>query len=98
MTNQHTELDELLTRFADGEYSEHWTDGRRTCTKSEAKQAILDWHNKQVLEIISEDEPPEGLTSWYDGIERDSTHREGRNMLREWQRNKLKESSNDQDS
>lgn len=45
-------LEEILTRFADGEYSKHWTDERKTYTKPEAKQALLDWHNKQIEEVI----------------------------------------------
>ena len=52
------------------------------------KQAILDWHNKQVLEIIGDDQSqkrPEGgknTAKWTNG----------RNNLRQQQRNKLKES------
>ena len=53
MTNFNERLDEILTRFADGEYSEHWVDERKTYTKLEAKQAILDWHNKQVLNMAN---------------------------------------------
>ena len=52
MTDNTQELDEILARFADGEYSKHWVDERKTYTKLEAKQAILDWHNKQVEEVL----------------------------------------------
>ena len=50
MTDNTQELDEILTGFAYGEYSPHWTDERRTYTKLEAKQALLDWHKKCELE------------------------------------------------
>lgn len=52
MTDNTQELDEILTVFAYGEYSPHWTDERKTYTKLEAKQSILDWHNKQVEELL----------------------------------------------
>ena len=51
MTTDNTqELDEILDAFASGEVSPHWKDKRKTYTKLEAKQAILDWHNKHELE------------------------------------------------
>ena len=50
MTDNTQELDEILTGFAYGEYSPHWTDERRTYTKLEAKQALLDQHKKRELE------------------------------------------------
>ena len=54
MTTDNTqELDEILTGFAYGEYSPHWVDERKTYTKLEAKQAILDWHNKQVKNAVA---------------------------------------------
>ena len=48
MTDNTQELDEILDAFASGEVTPHWKDNRKTYTKPEAKQAILDWHNKQV--------------------------------------------------
>ena len=52
MTDNTQELDEILTVFAYGEYSPHWTDERKTYTKLEAKQSILDWHNKQIEAVL----------------------------------------------
>ena len=52
MTDNQQELDVILTGFAYGEYSPHWIDGRKTYTKLEAKQALLDWHKKQVEEVL----------------------------------------------
>ena len=46
------ELDEILDAFASGEVSPHWKDKRKTYTKLEANQAILDWHNKQIEAVL----------------------------------------------
>lgn len=49
-------LDEILTAFANGEYSHHWTDNRLVYTKDEAKAAI---RTLVLEEIIGEDRPHE---------------------------------------
>ena len=53
MTDNTQELDEILTGFAYGEYSPHWTDERRTYTKLEAKQAIT----SLIKELVTEAKP-----------------------------------------
>ena len=75
------ELDEILNEVTSFDVYKHPE------YVEEAKQAILDWHNKQVLEIIGDDQSqkrPEGgknTAEWTNG----------RNNLRQQQRNKLKE-------
>jgi hypothetical protein len=76
-----TTLDEILDTLL-------WVDGIRHKNHAQAKQDILDLFESKV---IGEDEPPAGLTSYYPGIERNSTLREGRNELRYTQRQALKE-------
>ena len=66
MTDGTQELDVILTGFAYGEYSPHWTDERRTYTKLEAKQAILDWHNKQIEEVLDRIEARKEQTIYAD--------------------------------
>lgn len=105
MTDNIQELDEVLDTY----------DMSLVCSECEHpycqrrkwlfRQAILDWHNKQVLAIIGEDEPTE---IWYEteitvasGKKpvtkrvREKTHANAevhhRNELRAEQRNKLKE-------
>jgi len=60
MTNYNERLDELLTRFADGEYSKHWVDERKTYTKLEAKQAII----SLIKELVEEAKPINSVTQW----------------------------------
>ena len=62
MTNYNERLDDILTRFADGEYSKHWVDERKTYTKLESKQATTSLFKELVAEakpamaVISDDE------------------------------------------
>lgn len=72
------ELDEILEDFYDGDI--------RQSDMGKAKQALLDWHNKQVLEIIGEDD-----TVFLPGFNGRKYDVLVRNKLRAEQRNKLKE-------
>lgn len=90
MTDNTQELDEILRDY---EFVRH-TDCDDSCgnksTEAEAKRAILDWHNKQVEEMLDRLlEHGEDFTTFGDA---------GRSVAVEYieaERNKLKESSND---
>lgn len=81
------ELDEILAHFRNGTIN---PDPRKWAMDEadlhHAKQAILDWHNKQVLEIIGEDD-----TVFLPGFNGRKYDVLVRNKLRAEQRNKLKE-------
>lgn len=62
-------------------------------TAHEAIKIIIDWHNKQIEEIIGEDETPARQASPLEkALWSDSRRIDYRNELRAEQRNKLKES------
>ena len=86
------ELDEILTRFADGEYSKHWVDERKTYTKLEAKQALLDWHNRQVEEVLDRIEKQATIITSLSGEKAGTVDL----TAIEVERNKLKERDDDQ--
>lgn len=87
MAGNKSELDEILqllhNSWLEDDYNPKDPDA------IEAKQAILDWHNKQVLEIIGEDEPVIYQGVYVDNL--DDVEARDRNKLRAEQRNKLKE-------
>ena len=78
MTDNTQELDEIFDKMG---YTKN-TDFRK-----EAIRLITDWHNKQVLEIIGEDD-----TVFLPGFNGRKYELLVRNKLRAEQRNKLKES------
>ena len=95
MTDNTQELDDILFDLCDLSYASFTTQeeadrvaDQLDYDRAKAKQAIIDWHNKQVLEIIGDDQSqkrPEGgknTAEWTNG----------RNNLRQQQRNKLRES------
>lgn len=81
------DLDEILAHFRNGTIN---PDPRRWAMDEadlhHAKQALLDWHNKQVLKIIGEDD-----TVFIPGFNGRKYDVLVRNKLRAEQRNKLKE-------
>ena len=94
MTDNTQELDDILFDLCDLSYASFTTQeeadrvaDQLDYDRAKAKQALIDWHNKQVLEIIGNDQSqkrPEGgknTAEWTNG----------RNNLRQQQRNKLKE-------
>ena len=91
MTDNTQELDEILTGFAYGEYSKHWVDERKTYTKLEAKQALLDWHNKQVEEVLDRLERQATIVTSLSGEKAGTVDL----IAIEAERNKLKERDDD---
>jgi hypothetical protein len=52
MTDNTQELDEILERTVTDASSSDWQSTDYDGIKAEAKQALLDWHNKQVEEVL----------------------------------------------
>ena len=88
MTDNTQELEEILEGVAN-EYSAGGNyENAKPLMVEEAEQALLDWHNKQVLEIIGEDEI---VRLEADHNSSAAKKKSNRNWLRYEHRNKLKE-------
>lgn len=82
MTNYNERFDEILTRFADGEYSKHWVDERKTYTKLEAKQALTSLYK----ELVAEAKPEVNCIEHYKEIEQHLDQFE-QNLLKQLEEN-----------
>ena len=97
MTDNIQELSEILTKLENAVALNIGSQGMRGEAPKrshwKAKQALLDWHNKQVEAIVGEDEKPAHEASPLEkALWSDNKRIDYRNQLRAEQRNKLKES------
>ena len=86
MTDGTQELDEIVREFIRSAYQKPESTFLNAIYYQKFKKELLDWHNKQVLEIIGEDD-----TVFLPGFNGRKYDVLVRNKLRAEQRNKLKE-------